>query len=158
MHAAESEFNAQFAPWGIVLPPDDVLRRRRGKICAAGWAIWYLFGANEKGEYLDHYSSHRMTNDSHMRIYFSGEVQGLPSLQGMRVCSPNPVEDARLEAAFNAENKRTAELLEAKGFGLQGDEPGGVQIIRTQILTNDSKHSKEAPPAKERRRKGSGGR
>lgn len=39
---------------GIPLPPEDVKEKRRGKILAAGWAICYLFGTDEQGEYLDY--------------------------------------------------------------------------------------------------------
>jgi hypothetical protein len=65
----ESKFNDSFAHWEIRLPSDAVEHRKRGKIVQAGWAIWYLFGFDEKGEYLDYYASHRMTNDRHVRIY-----------------------------------------------------------------------------------------
>ncbi len=37
-------------------------------------------------------------------------------------------EECRLHAEYEARNKRISEMLEAKGFGLSGDEPGGVQI------------------------------
>ena len=130
MNAIESLFNATFAPWSIYLPPDDVANRRRGKIVKAGWAIWYLFGSDEKGEYLDYYASHRMTNDEHVRLYAGGQEVGLPSIQGFRLCSQDPDEDKRLEAEYAAENQRIARLLEEKGFGIAGDEPGGVLINR----------------------------
>ena len=104
--------------------------RRRGKIVEAGWAIWYLFGLDEKGEYLDYYASHRMTSDEHVRIYADGEVEALPTIADFRMASQDPEEDARLEAEYYAENQRVARMLEAKGFGIEGDEPGGVQMNR----------------------------
>ena len=130
MNAIESLFNANFAPWSIYLPPDDVANRRHGKIVKAGWAIWYLFGSDEKGEYLDYYASHRMTNDEHVRLYAGGQEEELPSIQGLRLCSQDPEEDKRLKAKYYAENQRIARLLEEKGFGVAGDEPGGVLINR----------------------------
>ncbi len=42
----------------------------------------------------------------------------------MRLASEDPEEDARLEAEYYAENQRVARMLEAKGFGTEGDEPG----------------------------------
>jgi hypothetical protein len=126
----EDRFNTHFAAWGIRLPADNVANRRRGKIVQAGWAIWYLFGSDEKGEYLDYYASHRMTNDRHVRILANGEEYGLPTIQELRLCSEDPVEDKRLDAEYYAENQRVAKLLQEKGFGLAGDEPGGVQINR----------------------------
>jgi len=130
MDEIEKEFNDTFAHWNIRLPPEDIAKRRRGKMVQAGWAIWYLFGSNENGEYLDYYASHRMTNDRHVRVYVNGKSEGLPAIQEFRMASKDPVEDARLEAEFFVENQRVAEILEDKGFGLQGDEPGGVQINR----------------------------
>ncbi len=123
-----------FASWGICLPEDVVAERRRGKICQAGWAIWYLFGSDEKGEYLDYYCAHRMTNDGHVRIYEDGRSESLPAIDSFRESSSDLVEDARLKKEHHAEDLRIVEILEAKGFGIQGDEPGGVQIQRYQRL------------------------
>ena len=93
-------------------------------------AIWYLFGSDENGEYLDYYASHRMTEDSYVRIYVDGHEEYLPEIVGMRLASEDPEEDARLEAEYYAENQRVARMLEAKGFEAEGDEPGGVQMNR----------------------------
>ena len=65
---ASEMFARSFEPWGIQLPDEGVKHRARGKINKAGWTIWYLFGSDEKGEYLDYYATHRMTSDSHTRI------------------------------------------------------------------------------------------
>ncbi|MGH3088829.1 MAG: hypothetical protein ACRDSJ_16100 [Rubrobacteraceae bacterium] len=130
MNEMEARFNDAFSNWSIRLPPEDVAARRRGKIVEAGWAIWYLFGSDERGEYLDYYASHRMTEDRHVRIHANGHMEDLPAIAGMRMASQDPEEDARLEAEHLAENQRIAKMLEAKGFGIEGDEPGGVQINR----------------------------
>ena len=130
MTSFELHFNAKFVHWDIRLPPDAVRQRKRGKIVQAGWAIWYLFGYDEKGEYLDYYASHRMTNDTHVRIYADGQCAGLPAIPPFRFCSEDPEEDARLKAESFSENRKIAKMLEEKGFGLSGDEPGGVQINR----------------------------
>ncbi len=111
-----------------MLPAENVASRRRGKIVARGWAIWYLFGVDERGEYLDYYASHRMTEDQHVRIYADGECVSLPAIQGLRIASKDPEEDARLAAEHDAKNRETAEMLKAKGFWLEGDEPGGVAM------------------------------
>jgi hypothetical protein len=130
MNAIESQFNATFAHWDIRLPSEDIANRRRGKIIKAGWAIWYLFGSDEKGEYLDYYASHRMTNDRHVRLYADGQEEGLPTIRDFRLSSQDPDEDRRLEAEYYAENQRVAKLLGDKGFGVAGDEPGGVLVNR----------------------------
>ena len=130
MDAAVAKFNAEFAQWRIRLPRRDVAQRRPGRILKAGWAIWYLFGADDRGEYLDYYSAHRMCGDDHTRLYADGGSEDLDVIIQFRRSSFDPVEDARLAAAYFAENQRIAAMLEAKGFGLYGDEPGGVQMNR----------------------------
>jgi hypothetical protein len=130
------EFARGFAHWEIALPEADVEARRRGKICQRGWAIWYLFGANERGEYLDYYAAHRMTNDTHVRLYEDGSTEWLDAICGMRRCSEDPAEDARLEAESLAKARRVEAMLAAKGFGMQGNEPFSIQIQRYQRLEN----------------------
>jgi len=112
----ESEFNAAFDSWDIRLPPEDIEHRRRGEILKGGWSIRYLFGSDERGEYLDYYSVHRMTNDSHVRIYADGQIESLPAFVEFRFASSDPKEDARLEAEYRAENERISKLLKDKGF------------------------------------------
>ncbi len=141
MAAVVAKFDEKFAQWRIRLPRRDVTQRRQGRILKAGWAIWYLFGADERGEYLDYYSAHRMCGDDHTRLYADGSSEDLEIIIQFRRCSLDPAEDARLEAAYFAENQRIAAMLEAKGFGLAGDEPGGVQMNRyLHVNPNDDPH------------------
>ena len=130
MKTIQKRFNSEFSHWKIRLPADDVANRRRGKILNGGWVIWYLFGSNEKGEYLDYYASHRMTDNRHVRIYANGEEEQLPTIAEMRLCSDDPEEDRKLEAEYIEENQRVERLLQEKGFGLTGDEPFAVQLSR----------------------------
>lgn len=92
MREIERCFNDDFVPWGISLPPEHKRNRRRGKSVEAGWAIWYLFGSDEKGEYLDYYASPRMTNDRHLRIREDGFEEHLPIIS--TIC-PASREDKR---------------------------------------------------------------
>jgi hypothetical protein len=135
MQEIESQFNDAFSPWNIRLPPKNIEQRERGKIVEAGWAIWYLFGSDEKDEYLDYYASHRMTSDRHVRLYANGERVRLPVITEFQITSQDPEENARLEAEYFANNRRVAGMLEAKGFGIEGDEPGGVQVNRSLHVT-----------------------
>jgi hypothetical protein len=130
MKEIERRFNETFSHWKIELPADAVEHRQRGKIISAGWVIWFLFGADERGEFLDYYASHRMAGDSHVRIHADGYSESLPSIGEFRLCSQDPEEDARLEAEYLAKNQEIAAMLEEKGFGIEGDEPGGVLINR----------------------------
>ena len=126
-------FNQNFSNWRIVLPAKSVKSRTRGKIVEAGWAIWYLFNSDERGEYLDYYASHRMTNDRHVRVYADGFSETLPVISEFRVCSKDSKEDAKREAKFFAKNQAISRMLAKKGFCIEGDEPGGVQINRTLV-------------------------
>lgn len=135
MKIIEKIFNDHFSHWDFFIPLEDIKNRSRGKICKAGWAIWYLFGKDGKGEFLDYYATHRMTNDRHVRIYESGEIKGLPTLKMWHSCSDNPAEDKKLEEVYYAENKRISKMLEEKGFGINGDEPGAIAINRF-LITN----------------------
>jgi len=126
----ESQFKETFSHWNISLPPEVIASRRRGKIVKSGWVIWYLFGSDERGEYLDYYASHRLTTDRHVRVYVNGNEERLPTIQSMRMVSHDPEEDARLEADYFARNQKVARMLEEKGFGMAGDEPTLTQVNR----------------------------
>ena len=116
MSMIEDRFNDGFQAWGIRLPPEDITNRRSGKIHKEGWAVWYLFGSDYDGDYLDYYASHRMTDDAHVRIRSDGQIESLPAMQSFRLCADDPEEDKRLEAAFRAENRGIRRLLREKGF------------------------------------------
>ena len=116
MKIIKDRFDLAFRRWEIKLPPQDLLARRRGMILQSGWVIWYLFGKNLKGEYMDFYAAHRMTNDRHTRLYFDGTTEGLPTPQEFCVVPKDPEEAAQKRAEFYAHNRRIAKLLEEKGF------------------------------------------
>ena len=56
----------------------------------------------------------------------------------MRQSSDDPNEEARLKAEFWEHNERVARLLEAKGFGLQGDEHGSAIVRRGFLESRES--------------------
>ena len=84
-----------------------------------------------------------MTTDRHVRIYEDGSQKRLPTVSTMRPASRDPEEDARLAAEHFAENSRVAAMIAGKGFGMEGDEPGGVQINRYLALGRNG-HATEA--------------
>jgi len=129
----EAQFAEYFPPWGIRLPEEAIRDRTRGKLIKGGWCIWYLFGSDQRSEYLDYYAVHRITHDSHVQIREDRAVEFLPALEEVRLSSDDPEEDARLETAFFEGNQRIAEILEAKGFALAGDEPLSVKARRVQL-------------------------
>lgn len=142
MSDIESAFQSDFADLGISLP-GSAREGRPGKIMVGGWVIWYRYGSDDEGDHLDYYASHRKDFDRHVRLRTGGRRQNLPAINGVRRASQDPVEDARLAAEHFAANQRVAEMLDAKGFVLEGDEPMGVQINRFLNLGGD-----EEPPDK----------
>ena len=90
MRSIEERFGRTFAPWGITLPPEAVQARRRGKLVEDGWAIWYLFGEDERGAHLDYYASHRMTDYRHVRLREGGPAESLPTIRTLRIASKDP--------------------------------------------------------------------
>lgn len=121
-----AHFNRRFAHWGIQLPPADLAQRQRGQLSQSGWCIWYLFGADEQGDYLDYYAHHPVSGDEHRRLRTNGGRECLPALHWP---DPDPDRDDPAETpppadALWAENQRIAALLTAKGFGVPAGAPG----------------------------------
>ena len=116
MKIIKDRFDLAFRRWEIKLPAQDLLARQRGTIVRSGWVIWYLFGQNLKGEYMDYYAAHRMTNDRHVRLYFDGTAERLPTPQELCVVPKDPEKAAKNRAEFYAHNRRIAKLREEKGF------------------------------------------
>ena len=52
-----------------------LIPRRSGHVYAHGWHVGYIWGADDQGEYLEFLAQHRMTDDSHVRLYAAGRVQ-----------------------------------------------------------------------------------
>jgi len=115
MNQIAQAFRADFAKWGLEIPPRLLASREPGFIQSAGWLIQFTFGSDSRGEYLDYYASHRMAEDSHVRLYETGRRQRLASLASLFVTSSDPREARRLEAAYLHRNKRIARKLAAKG-------------------------------------------
>jgi hypothetical protein len=66
-------FDSQYKIWGISLPENDLMQRKKGSILKNGWMIKYRFGWDQGTEYLEFFASHRMTNDTLNRIYEDGD-------------------------------------------------------------------------------------
>jgi hypothetical protein len=75
-----------------------------------------------------------LTNDRHIRLREDGTEEYLPTVSTLRPASLDPEEDARLAAEHLEKNRHVTRMLEKRGFGIEGDEPGGVQINRHLAL------------------------
>jgi hypothetical protein len=111
-------FNERFSHWHIALPPGALETRQRGRLQAAGWTIQYLFGQDDKGSYLDYYATHRMTNDTHVRIYEHGEVETLEAPLEFMVFPKDSTkeEQDQIKNRYFEENRRIYAELAKKGF------------------------------------------
>ena len=118
MTGAVRAFAHRFSEWSITLPPEDVQHRRRGEIREQGWRIQYVFGSVGGVEFLDYYASHRITGDTHARIYENSEIEALPVLAD-RVMYPADAGDderERIRREHHQRNASTARLLHLKRF------------------------------------------
>ena len=65
-------FDEEFESCNITLPEEDLIERRKGSIRKVGWIINYRFGIEAGNEYIEYFTTHRMTNDTLNRIYENG--------------------------------------------------------------------------------------
>ena len=118
MDRIAARFAKYFEPWQISLPEQALATRQRGEILSQGWSIQYLFSADVRGEYLDFFANHRMTNPRHERIYASGEMQSLPCYEEFSVYPAGAADEdkRKIDEAYTARNRAVSELLRQKGF------------------------------------------
>jgi hypothetical protein len=111
-------FDAYFGQWDIPLPLEALTTRRPGRLSASGWTIHYLFGTDEKGDYLDFYAQSRMTNDRHVRIRATGETEMLPAIRDAVVYPAQASDEERreIEQECRRHNTVVAAELRRKGF------------------------------------------
>ncbi|NYT18316.1 MAG: hypothetical protein GKB98_01760, partial [Methanobacteriales archaeon] len=64
----------------------------------------------------DYYAAHRMTDDSHRRIYKDGSEESLDAMTSIRLVSKDPEEDKRLEEEYYQHNQEVTRMLADKGF------------------------------------------
>jgi hypothetical protein len=107
-------FNTYFRNWSIKISPSHVRPGARASLGNRGWGINYLVEADDSGPYLEFYATHRMTDDRHVLISSSGEIEHLDAITGMYFYDPN-VGGARERASRrNIErNQRVAGVRDA---------------------------------------------
>lgn len=75
--AIKRVFDAEFGSSGMyrMSLPADALRRPSGGFEENGWGVQYQFGTENGVEYLECFTSHRMTNDRMYRVYADGRLE-----------------------------------------------------------------------------------
>lgn len=106
-------FAAYFGEIGARLPKEDLAARRRGELRAGSNHIQYLFGGDERGEYVDIYLSNRfVSGDTHARLRPGVAAEDLPTPQDVEFgWDSDEVKRQRKE-----QNARAYALLREKGF------------------------------------------
>ena len=127
-------FNRRFAQWNIELPVGAMSPGKVWLIVQRGWTIWTRFDVDaEDGRgHLDCYSTHRMTTDSHVRLYVDGETESLPAM-AHGYSHPQDATEVEIQAAqerFFAHNQAVEKLLEEKGFVMTDEAHPSAQINR----------------------------
>lgn len=111
-------FNRYFANFDIRIEPGDVTLGSRREVGKRGWWIAYRVDPDDGGfPSLEFYAVHRMTNDSHVRIWADGQAEWLEAIQeayGYDSKVPG-AEDAAREKYFK-HNRRIEEQLRAAGL------------------------------------------
>jgi hypothetical protein len=117
--AIASAFAEYFSTWEIRLPKENLRERTPGEIQSHGWIIRFRFSEDSRGEFLDFYASHRMTNDRHQRLYADGTVEDLEALLDWVVYPPDANEEQRKEAErqYREHNERVQLELDRNGIG-----------------------------------------
>jgi hypothetical protein len=114
--AIETLFADYFKHWGLELPAGAVERKEPGEVRGEGWTIRYVFGSDERGDYLDFLATHRMTNERHRRLRETGEAEGLPSPWDFYAYDGTEPDRRRKEAEYFAHNRQVYDLLREKGL------------------------------------------
>ena len=118
---AREVFAETFSHWGIEIGA-AALERGRGQIRQDGWSIRFIRGVEDGREYIEYYATHRMTSDSHVRIWENGETEELDAIwpqYSYRAEIPGDRERAHTE--YLEHNRRVAAELAELGLYPAGD-------------------------------------
>jgi hypothetical protein len=116
MNKIKECFDARFGDFGIFLSEDDYINKKSGMIRKNGWAIHYLFRNDGSRDYIEYYSSHRMTDDNHVRIYDDGTREYLEAIRSWCPYSQNAEKNKKLENEYFENNRRIYNDLKKIGL------------------------------------------
>lgn len=100
----------RFKHWKIKfhLPTFELKQYTHIKTC--GWNIYYQFGEDSDGLYMEVYAMHRMTSDSRKCYYLDGKTKILPSFNTVCIVGEEDI--------FHAYNDGVAKVVYDKTTGI----------------------------------------
>jgi hypothetical protein len=121
--------------WEVdIQPPPEGPASGAARQAGGSGLIRYAFSADEQKPYLEFYSFHRISGDLHARIYESGEVQHLDTLETTLADTGDPEKDRHQRELQDRRNQVLMEDLEAAGLLSGGPVPGSF-VINAAIAT-----------------------
>jgi hypothetical protein len=116
-------FNGYFATFDIGIEAGDVTIGARREIRGRGWLIRYRVDADDAGApSLEFYATHRMTDDTHVRIWADGHTEALEAIREAYVFDAKvPGSKEAAEEEYLRANRRIADHLKGIGLYPEGD-------------------------------------
>jgi hypothetical protein len=116
-------FNAHFANFDISVTPEEVVVGARRRIGERGWLITYRVDADDAGfPSLELYATHRMTNDTHLRIWADGHLEHLDAIEELYAYDPKvPGSEDAARTRYFEHNRSVERRLRERGLYPEGD-------------------------------------
>jgi hypothetical protein len=116
-------FNGYFANFGIRIETGDVRIGVLREIRGSGWLIRYRVVADDAGAPgLEFYATHRMTDDTHVRIWADGHTEELEAIREAYAFDASvPGSKEAAEEEYLRANRRIADHLTEIGLYPKGD-------------------------------------
>ena len=135
-------FNARFDHWeSIRIAAEDVVIGNHRVLGGQGWHVRFRVDPDDGGHpSLQLYATHRMTNDSHVRIRSDGHVEDLDAIwEAYAYDAKVPGDRERAHDEYLRHNRAVADELRARGLYPDGDLNA---FLRTGGM--DDEHEPEA--------------
>lgn len=133
-------FNAYFARFDIAIAPEDAAVGTRRAISGRGWRIRYRVDPDDAGvPCLEFYATHRMTSDTHVRIWADGHIDDLDAIwESYAYDAKTPGSEQAAKARYLEHNQAVANQLRERGLFPEGDINA---FLRTGALDGGSTES-----------------
>lgn len=115
--AIKRTFANRFLKWGILLDHAVINSQSVYVIQQEDWQIKFIESNDDKGGYLEFYTSSKKYGDTHFRIYESGELMELEALKENYLYDENiPGSKEASHEVYVSENKKIYEYLKSVGL------------------------------------------